>query len=203
MKKKRKINFPRIIWITGVFLILIVILLMVIDYKVNYEYLKKNTLYLYDCSGTVCTSQVDSGFSKDELFSKYECGYETCPEIKKVLDETYLILQKDKLNILYNYKTGKNICDTYEDYYVINEKYFIVTLNGYKGIIDKNNNILVSISYQDLGYLQNDALTGYSIDKIIAKKDDKYGIISIKTEEIIEKINHSEDDVKELINSIK
>jgi len=36
-KKEKKINWPRILWIVGVYLILIIILYLVIEYKVKYE----------------------------------------------------------------------------------------------------------------------------------------------------------------------
>ena len=202
MKKKRKINIPRIIWVTGLFALLIVILLMIIDYKVNYEYLEKKFLYFYDCSGSVCTSQVNSGFSKDILYSTYECDYEVCPELKKVLNDDYVMLQKDKKNILYDYKNNKIISDSYENYYPINDKYFIVTLNKYQGMIDSSNNILISISYDELGYKKDELLIGYNTEKIIAKKKDLYGIVSIKTEEVLEKFNYKEEDINTLLEII-
>ena len=37
MKKRKKINLSRIVWVTGVFLILIIVLIMVVIYKVRYE----------------------------------------------------------------------------------------------------------------------------------------------------------------------
>ena len=36
-KEKKIINWPRILWIVGVYLILIIILYLVIEYKVKYE----------------------------------------------------------------------------------------------------------------------------------------------------------------------
>lgn len=37
MKEKKKINWPRVIWMTGMYLILIIILVLVIIYKVKFE----------------------------------------------------------------------------------------------------------------------------------------------------------------------
>lgn len=37
MQKKKKINWPRVIWITGIYLMLIIILVLVVVYKVKYE----------------------------------------------------------------------------------------------------------------------------------------------------------------------
>ena len=48
MKRKSKVNIFKIIWISGVFLLLIVILLMIMDYKINYEYLTQKKIYFYN-----------------------------------------------------------------------------------------------------------------------------------------------------------
>ena len=37
MKEKNKINIHRIIWVTGIFIILILILILVVEYKVKWE----------------------------------------------------------------------------------------------------------------------------------------------------------------------
>lgn len=37
MKKSKKINFWKFIWVVGVFVILLLILYLVVDYKVKYE----------------------------------------------------------------------------------------------------------------------------------------------------------------------
>lgn len=37
MKEKKKINYLRILWVTGVYVILLIILYLVIIYKVKYE----------------------------------------------------------------------------------------------------------------------------------------------------------------------
>ena len=36
-KEKKEKNIPRIIWVTGIYLILIIILVLVVIYKVKYE----------------------------------------------------------------------------------------------------------------------------------------------------------------------
>ncbi len=37
MKEKKKINYLRIIWVTGIYVMLIIILYLVVMYKVKYE----------------------------------------------------------------------------------------------------------------------------------------------------------------------
>ena len=47
-KKNRKINYFKIVWVTGILAILIYILLIVIRYKVYYEY-TVGKIYFYNC----------------------------------------------------------------------------------------------------------------------------------------------------------
>ena len=51
MKKQKKINVYKIMWVSSIFLFLIVVLIMVMDYKINYEYLPESNskLYFYQC----------------------------------------------------------------------------------------------------------------------------------------------------------
>ena len=37
IKEKKKINYLRIIWVTGIYVMLIIILYLVVKYKVEYE----------------------------------------------------------------------------------------------------------------------------------------------------------------------
>ena len=202
MKPKRKINIWRLIWVVGIFAILIVILLMVIDYKVNYEYLHKNYIYFYNCDDDLCSSFVNSGFNSNELYSIYECDYEDCPVLDRELGSDYIILTKDEKKILFDYKNGNIVADIYENYNLINDRYFIVSLNGYSGIIDFEGNILVKVNYDGLGYYRDDNLVGYNAINIIAKKKNLYGIISIKSEEIVEEFKYEEKDINNLIELI-
>ena len=52
--KKQKMG--RILWVSSLFLLLITILFMVMDYKINYQYLEEKNLYFYECDGTLCVS---------------------------------------------------------------------------------------------------------------------------------------------------
>lgn len=202
MKKKNKINIFKIIWITGVFLILITFLIIIMHYKINYQYLTKNNIYFYNCNNSICTAQVKDGISKKDLYSTYNCEYEKCPIIKKVLEDSYVIMQKDEQIILYDFINNKVISNTYEDYKFISEKHIIVTKNNYQGIIDINNNILINTKYEQLGYYKDNLLLGYNIQNIIVKKNDLYGIISIKDQKIIEEIKYKEENIEELLNII-
>lgn len=200
--KRKNINIFKIIWITGIFLLLITILLMVMDYKINYEYLTENNLYFYNCNNSVCTAYVKDGISKSKLYSTYKCGYKTCPTIKKILGNSYAILSKDNINILYDFINNKMISNNYEDYILINDKYFIITINNYQGLIDINNNIIINPTYQQLGYNKDGILQGYNLQNIIVKDNDLYGIITIKEQQIIKNIEYKEENIEELLTII-
>lgn len=197
----KKINFARITWISAIFLGLIVILICVMDYKIHFQYKTKNNIYFYDCSGTLCVTEVKN--DSNLLYSKYECGYEECPIFKSELNDTYAILDSQNSNILFNYRTGKIISADYDEYQLLNNNYLIVTKSQKQGIIDINNKITVTVDYDQLGYLKDGYLMGYNLNYIIAKKDNKYGIISIKDGTIIEEINHEETELENLENILK
>lgn len=194
MKKR---NIAKFIWITAIFLELIVILIMIIDYKIHYQYLIKNKLYFYECTGALCVTEVED--NDHLLYSTYDCNYETCPTYKKELDDTYALLEENSNNLLYNYRTGEIISKEYDDYQFINNQNVIVTRNNKKGIINLENKLLVETIYDELGYDQNGYLSGYNLNLIIAKKNDNYGIISYKTGEVIEPITETSENIDKLL----
>ena len=192
-------NIARIVWVTALFLLLILLLLMIMNYKIYYQYLTHANLYFYECADNLCISEV-----KDDsklIYSIYDCGYEACPTYKKSIDDDFALLNKENkaVNILYNYRTGTILSEDYETYQFINNDYIIVSINNFYGVIDKNNQVTVELAYQQLGYQDNNYLTGYSVDTIIAKKDNKYGIISFKTGEIIEDFKYEDQNIEQLL----
>lgn len=193
MKSK---NIPKIIWISAIFLSLIIILICVMDYKINFEYKIKNKLYFYDCNGILCVTEVED--DDHLLYSNYECGYNDCPVFKAELEDSYAIIENSDASILYNYRNGRIISDDYDDYNLLNNGFLIVTKNHKQGIINTNNELKVSVIYDSLGYFKDDHLLGYNLNYIIAKKNDKYGIVSIETNEIVEDFNYSENEIDSL-----
>lgn len=197
----KKINIPRIIWISSIFIILTLILFLVIKYKINYEYLNKNNLYFYECDSGLCISEVKD--NKKLIYSKYECGYNTCPKYLKNIKEDYVLLEKDNVKTLYNYKKDKIISDQYEDYEFINSNYLIVMNKNKKGIIDINNNVITIPKYDEIGIKKEDYLSGYNLNNIIIKNNNLYGIISYKEGKIIEEIKYKEEEINTLIEILK
>lgn len=193
----KKINIAKITWISCIFLGLIVILIMVMDYKIHYQYKTINKIYFYDCDGTLCVTEV-----KDDehlMYSQYECGHDECPIFKSELNDTYAILNAKDNSILFNYRNGKVISADYTDYQLLNNNYLIVTKEQYQGIINMNNEITVPLNYEQLGIIKENSLTGYNLSTIIAKKDNKYGLISLKNGNIIEPLKHEETEIDNLL----
>ena len=114
----KKINFARILWVSSFFLILIIVLIAVIDYKVHYEYLTNNNLYFYDSEGILSVTEVKN--DNYLLYSKYQCGYDDCPVLKSVLNDNLVLLIKDDITILFDYRTGVIISSDYDNYQIIN-----------------------------------------------------------------------------------
>ena len=198
----KKINFAKIIWVSSIFLVLIVILIMVMDYKINYQYSKPSEkLYFYDCDGSLCTSNTKK--EGEDIYSSYDCWYSSCPSYKKIIYDDYALLEESKNKyILYNYKTGDTISANYKNYEFINNDYIIVKRGNKYGVIDIEDNVTVSVSYDSIGYHENKILSGYNTNSIIAKKGNKYGIISYKDGKVIEKFSYDEDEIVKLLEMI-
>ncbi len=198
---KKKVNFARVIWVVSLFLLLIIILLMVMDYKINYQYLKHNYLYFYECKGNLCVSEVKD--NQKLLFSSFDCGYEECPEYKKSISETFAVLEYNKENILYNYKEGTIVSNLYDNYEMLDNKAIIVEKNKQYGIINLENKEIVKPIYDEIGIYHNQYLIGYNLNNIIVKKNNKYGIISYKDGNLVEEFKYTEENLEELIAIIK
>lgn len=200
---KKKFNIARIVWVGAIFLELIVILIMVMDYKINYEYLEPTTssLYFFECDDGVCTTEVED--KNKNIYSVFDCEYVTCPEYKKIINDDYALLLEDNSFILYNYKTGNVITSGYSDYRFINNDYIIVKRDNKEGVIDLEDNLVVNVEYEQIGYNEGEYLTGYNTSNIIAKKDDKYGIISFKDGSIIEEFKYDENQIQSLLELLK
>ena len=95
------------------------------------------------------------------------------------------------------------ISNSYEDYIVIDQDHFVVTLNAKQGIIDSTGKNIVPVTYNQIGILNNNLLQGYNFQNIIVKKDNQYGILSYKTGTIIEKIEYQEGDLNLLLEKLK
>ena len=171
----------RIIWISGIYIILFVILYLVILYKVKWEGKDLNTyLYFYDCNHKLCSSTI----YQDDYYSKYLCNDDKCPYIDMIIDNK-LILKDNNSSLIYDYMNGKVINNSYNDYrYIGNDLFVVNDIDNKYGIIDSTGNIIVNLQY--------DYIDDYYNGIVSYKKDDLFGIINI-IENI--NINNIYDDV--------
>lgn len=139
-KEKRKINYFKFVWVTGIFSILILILVIVIEYKVYYEK-AINYLYFYDCNNLLCYTNKKDDADNNTVYSKYE--YDGTKPNVDILENNLVVINN---NILYNYVMGNVITRDYDSYKVINN-YLIVSSNNLYGVIGNDGKILIPLSY--------------------------------------------------------
>lgn len=133
----------------------------------------------------------------DEIVSVYECESDNCGlyevnefKYNSCLDEIAVINDGDEI-YLYNYSEGQEVLDAFSVLVPVKkeDKYigFIIQdeeteLYGY---IDLRGTIKLPIKYDKLGLISNNILydRGYNLttNKIIAAKDNKYGVIDLAT----------------------
>lgn len=147
-------NLWRIIWVVGIYGILVVILYLVVLYKVKWENKDLNTyLYFYDCGYELCTSSLSS---TDEYYSKVACENDICPYITEIID-TKVILDNGEKMYIYDYTNGKIINDEYVTYKYLGNDFFAVTNEQNKqGIISNDGVVVVDFKYDKINdYLDN------------------------------------------------
>lgn len=175
MQKRFNLSY---IWVTGIFVILIIILFLVVEYKVRYE---DNTfykyLYFYKCENSFCTTDsIDKISDHSTLLSVYKYDYhDNVPTYEYVIGN-YIIINDNSDYLYYDYVTGK-ILNNYDTYKVINDKYIIVTYNNKYGIIDIDNNISLDLIYDYI-----DSIDTY----IITIENNKLNIIDSNLNNLIE-----------------
>ena len=196
MKKNNKFTY---IWVTGLFSFLLVILLMVIDYKVNYEdAVIYKYLYFYDCSNSLCsTTNFDDIEDKSTLYSVYKY-LDELPTYQELGSEYIAIDNK----VLYNYIRGESIANNHHDYQLVSlgditlfiakstaDTYSIIDTDGiikysdYQNITNydrvllliKDNNITISdLNFQSL----NEETISYSENTTITYQDNIINIVN-------------------------
>ena len=90
----------RIIWIVGVYVLLLFILYIVIIYKVKWEY-KDKYMYFYNCDEKICTTTMEV----KDYYSKLKCE-EKCPEILESLGNGEVKINYNNRIMIYNYEKG-------------------------------------------------------------------------------------------------
>ena len=158
----------KMIWISGIYIILLLILYLVVAYKVEWEHKDLNMyLYIYDCNHDLCSSTI----VQDNYYNKMLCENDSCPYITNIINNN-LILNNGTKSWIYNYIDGNIVNDKYVNYkYIGNENFIVTDDTGNQGVIDLNGNILVQTKYS---YIDN-YINGF----VSYKKNNLYGIDSL------------------------
>lgn len=143
-----------------------------------------------------------------EITSIYTCEHDKC-DLYQTEDFKYnscldliAVIEDGETKYLYNYKEGQKILDGFDEIVAIkdNNKYvgFIVKDNETSkyGYIDTRGIVKIPMEYDVLGLISADKMYdrgfNYTEDKIIAKKDNKYGVIKLSTGDEIVPFNYDE-----------
>ena len=144
----KKINWWKLVWVLGIYIILGLILYLVIEYKVKWESLDTNKyLYFYDCDNKLCTSTTKVG----SYYSRYTYKKDS-PYIVNYDDDTVIINDNGKY-LVYDYKNDKVVSDSYDWYEYLsynNNTYFIMRGNNKVGIIDNQGSVIVNNIYDNI-----------------------------------------------------
>jgi len=159
-------KFWKIVWVSGIYILLLLILYLVIIYKVKWEYKDLNTyLYMYNCSGNLCTSTIE----QNDYYNRISCENDVCPFIKQIINN-HLILEKNNVSWIYNYITGEIVNNKYISYrYIGRNMYVVKDSDNQYGVIDSDGNILVDVKQCYISDYK-DGFISYMVD-------DLYGVM--------------------------
>lgn len=164
--EKRSNKIWRIIWIIGIYALLVTILYLVVLYKVKWENKDLNKyLYFYRCSNELCTSM----YKPQEYFSSIMCKDETCPYITEINGNNVILNYNDTNEYIYDYISGQVVNDKYLKYHFMDDGNIIVkNKKNFYGIIDRDGNTVIDFKY--------DEIISYKDNYLIFKKNGKIGI---------------------------
>ena len=185
----KKINWWKLVWILGIYIILGIILYLVIEYKVKWESIDTNKyLYFYDCDNKLCTSTT----KVDSYYSRYTYK-KNSPYVVNYNEDTVIINDNDKY-LVYDYKNDKVVNDSYDwyEYLSYNDTvYLIVKDNNKMGIIDEDGKAIVNNVYDSIVPLgkmlkvRNDNLYGLLDNDFNSYLDIEYQYVSVNGENVI------------------
>ena len=146
MKKLKGINFWHLLWLLGVYAILIVILIMIIEYKVKWESKDFSTyLYFYNCSNNLCTTSNPVA----NYYSSVKCNDNDCPYIKE-RENNLVILSLNEKDYVYDYYHDNIINNDYISYKFVSGGYIVKNDQDKYGIIDREGKPLTEIKYNKI-----------------------------------------------------
>lgn len=164
----KKNSLWHIIWIVGIYAVLVSILYLVVTYKVKWENKDlRPYLYFYNCDHELCSTQT----KPDTYYSLLLCDNDVCPYIVNK-NNNILILSNGKKSMLFDYINEKILNNNYSSYRLASDgNYIVKDKNNLYGVINPENNPIVEFNYQ---YIK-DYANGY----ILYKEEGKYGVDNI------------------------
>lgn len=157
MQKRFNLSY---IWVTGIFIILLIILLLVVEYKVKYEdNVFYRYLYFYKCDSNFCTTDnINKISDHSTLLSVYKYDYHNSVPTYQYVIGNYIIINDNDDYLYYDYVKGE-IINNYDNYKLIEDSYIIVNNDDKYGIIDIDNNIVLELVYSYIDYIDNYIIT--------------------------------------------
>lgn len=138
----KKNNLWRVIWIVGIYAVLVLILYLVIMYKVKWEDKDLHKyLYFYNCNDSLCTSDV----AQNKYYSRVLCEDDVCPYVSSINDNLVILNKKDK-SWVYDYANEIVLNDKYISYVYLKDNYYIVKDNSNNvGLINNNDETIIPL----------------------------------------------------------
>ena len=138
----KKNNLWRVIWIVGIYAVLVLILYLVIMYKVKWEDKDLHKyLYFYNCNESLCTSDV----AQNKYYSRVLCEDDVCPYVSSINDNLVILNKKDK-SWIYDYANEIVLNDKYISYEYLKDNYYIVKDNSNNvGLINNNDETIIPL----------------------------------------------------------
>jgi len=163
---KNKNNLWHLIWVIGMYAVLVAVFLLVIEYKVKWQNKDLNTyLYFYNCSGSLCTTNNEV----TNYYSRTKCEKKICPYIKEKYGN-YVILATNSKEYIFDYINEKIINESYSKYSFVEENVIFKNNENKYGVINLNNDILIDATYNKI----NDYKNGF----LAYSENGKVGIIN-------------------------
>lgn len=170
--------------------------------KVDEVYGRKKNILAKDDACNILYQQEDQSlefYVDKELISVYECEHDKCglyePTNYNSCLDMLAIIEDGDTKYFYNYQVGQNVIDPLAEIAVVkNEKnilgFIVKDLETEKwGYVDKRGTEKIKMDYETLGLVSDGKLyeRGISLkdNKIIASKNNKYGVLNLSTGEKI------------------
>lgn len=169
---KNKKNLWHLVWIGGIYIVLIVILLLIIEYKVKWENKDLNTyLYFYNCSNNLCTTSE----KVSTYYSRVKCEKKKCPYIKE-RNKNLVILANEENEYVFDYRNEKIIDNQYINYSFKNDNLIVKNKDNKYGVSSIDGTLLIEpnynriVDYKDgyLAYAENNKVGIVNTEKNIA-----------------------------------